>query len=814
MSINKKPLLLALFLLSLVFADGCECCYTKDLGGDEINTDTILTVFIENRSVGWPRINVPTAIKGPYIAANIAEINSINIQNNILLIGGLSSIFQVSDPYGSPAASSGRRMVEFDVGGNGDGTSVVNAGDLQTKVFSLSPEMNENASVVYNSRGFPESEFELQAPMITYGIAGGFFPDSGVPIPIINITTDYPKGKIPNYHYKINVQDCYVGTKVVDPQTGDEECVYPDKPTGNIAYFGTLQITKEAVLQEFCYINVSFLALTKIINMSVFPDLLLDWNIQPFGISGSYFLFSPFNVFGQEHNGEVKIGDVATGLAYSYLASGGKAISKEELLAGIKNIVYHTVKIPVSDIGPNDAASKTAEAVNNALSQTSNLPGDNFAKAKTIAAAIAPNTKLPQKYLLDPFVFNGSEMLIASYYNASAEQHQLYELWYINTTTYYNPELYYRDSFQTNLAAVGGFGNKIYTVENETIGKWPFETVKVKYYLNTYEIIPVGYYRNLSLQPPSFVNHAIINVANVASEGSTPSPLPGYPTPSPPGYPTPIPVVGPTSPPTPTSVGPTSPPSSQHCHSRGSKNPAIALNEAEEEKFFGLFHSQFEDAWIKFFGKTIYEETHDLYKVKSIPLDDCSKFVSFTVDKFTGIAYVLCKFEKPTPEKSRGIHSSGWIYRVYDSNGKERILETSEDLSTAQIASFGGILLIGSRGTIKGYQISQNSQYLTEIGSPMEIVYNDLNISAYAKYAYNTKCVVHGGDFKVEEKVNDKADYHNILAMGVYNGFIYLVDQWKPGCGINEVRLRILGIKGDEAIVNPFDKNDRVDCED
>jgi len=723
---NKKLLVLfCLFLFSLIFANNLpNCIYdVRPKGGDSINQDKVPVYYSKDFVLTKPKdFEIITTNNGPYIAANISEINLINQQNNINLLGlgGLYSIFKFSTPYGFAASFFSEKSEKTSITAQDSGTTVSVPGVLQIKVFSVSPEMNGNSSIVYNSRGFPESEFELQAPMVTYGFYGNF--SSGFSLPLSNIAY------FTNNNFKIN-----------EIELGVTNAMGVYEGVADITYKGKLSTTKNATLQEFGYAYVPFLALTENIPMNVFPDLSLNWNIQPFGISGSYFIFSPFNVLGQKKNGKVTIGDVAVGLTYSYLTGG---ITKGQLFSGIKNVIYHTIPIPVSEVnGGNDKALDAVKRLDQALNNPPQSM-DIFQKAKDTVKAISSDilsTPLRQKYLLDPFVFNGSEMLIASYYNASASQHQLYELWYINTTTYYNPTLYYRDSFQTNLLAVGGVGNKIYTLEKSSSGY---------YTLNTYEVIPLGY-KNPTSQLPYSTSSQNLNA----------------------------PLIDPIT-----------------------KKPQKA-----KEDFFNSVYSQFNASWIKFFGQTIYEETHDLYRVGSIQLSDCGKFISFTVDKSTGVAYAFCKSQQQYPE-GPGIPV---VYHLYDSNGNERTLyatNPSENFDNTKIAVFGNLLFLGSYGEISSYMISGNS--LTQTGSPIPINYTDLNVSTYANYAYNKKCGI----------VYDKAWYHNILAMGIYNGFIYLVDHWKPtgwltDCGIDEVRLRIIGIgSGTDIIIDPFDKEDRLNC--
>jgi hypothetical protein len=738
MRMNKSYLIIYLLFFSLIFADNnlpqCDY-YLIHLGGDQIDYSK-LPVYYSKESV-LTKSSVGEVIvteSGPYIEPDISGINWINQQNNINLLGGFSSIFLFSTPYGSPASYSGVSRATYTtyITLRDGSTNVFNPGILQINVFSVSPEMNGNSSVVYNSRGFPESEFELQAPMVTYGFYGNF--SSHFSLPISNVTS--------------STQNNFIIDKLtIEVPTPDYSSVID---VADITYKGKLETTKNATFKEFSYISVPFLALSEIIPMGVFPKLSLNWNIQPFGLSGSYFIFSPFNVIGQEKNGKVTIGDVAIALTFSYLTGG---ITKDELFSGIKNVIYHTIPIPVSEVnGGNDPALDAVKRLDQALKNPPRS-SDILQMAKDIVKAISPgvlNTQLRQKYLLDPFVFNGSEMLISSYYNASAKQHQLYELWYINTTTYFNPTLYYRDSFKTNLLAVGGIGNKIYTVENYTTQScgwlgWPC-TTETHYTLNTYEVIPLGY--------------------------KNPSPS--------------LPFIS------------------------SSRNLNTPLNSADNKKvkedFFNSIYSQFNSSWIKFFGRTIYDETHDLYKVSSTQLSDCKRFISFTVDKSTGIAYVFCLFKKVSYGGEWGILPTTYYYKLYDSNGNKADLNTEDplDFEEGKIASFNGVLFIGSGGEIRGYVINQTTNKLVEIGNSTLINYTDLNVSAYANYAYNNKkCNV----------VYDKAYFHDIIAMGVYNGFLYLVDHWTPGCGINEVRLRMIGIQtATDVIIDPFGKEDRLNC--
>ena len=694
---------------------------SEDLPGDPIDTTMIPIVyssdFILTKPAGFEII--PTN-NGPYIAPNISEINLMNQQNNINLLGGLSSIFQFSAPYGSPASfASVTSGTTFIIATSGT-TIVINPGVLQTKVFSISPQMNGNCSVVYNARGFPESEFELNAPMVAHGAYGNF--SSRFLLPVSNIT------KLINPDFTI--KRTLFSVSCYDNNTGESwSC------SVEVDYKGTLEITKNATLREFAYPNVPFLALTHNIPMSAFPELSLNWNIQPFGFSGSYYIFSSLNTLGQETNGRVTVRDVAVGLVYSYLVGG---ISKDELLAGIKNVIYHALKVPVSSVGNSqqDPAVKAANQISNAISNPNflNSPGDKFVKAKGIVSAVDPPTlsvSLPQKYLLDPFVFNGSEMLVASYKNST--RHNLYELWYINETSYYNPMFYYKDSFPTDVIAVGGTGNKIYTVEKSDEG----------YSLNTYEIIPFGY-KNPSSPIPYNTNDAILK--------------------------------------------------------------APIDSDPNKKKLFTSVYSEFNASWSRFFGRVLYDETHDLYKSGSRLLPNCEKFISFTVDKYTGIAYVFCLTGYTTETDPNG--NTAYIYdtyTVYDSNGNSKTLfGYNDDYNNAKIASFGSLFFLTSKlipGSISEYK--NNGTSFIGINA-IPINYTDLNISLYANYAYNKpNCNV----------VNDKGSNHNILAMSIYNGFIYLVDHWTPGCGIDEVRLRMVDIGSQvDVLINPFLNEDRLDC--
>ncbi|MGC9132310.1 MAG: hypothetical protein ACP5HJ_01525, partial [Candidatus Micrarchaeia archaeon] len=470
----KKILIFSLILITLIFAQTSTTlptCIPAPLvePGDQIPQDKIPVYFSKDFVLTKPKDfgEIITTNNGPYIASNISEINFLNAQNNINLLGGFSSIFSFSTPYGFGASFSSTYSGKTSVTATESSTSVDNAGTLQVKVYSISPEMNGNSSIVFNSRGFPQSEFELQTPMIIYGFYGNF--SSGFPLPQSNIASS-------------TIKDFQIEKIDVSTQKPGRE--YTLVPIGTIFCNANVNIVKNATIKEYSYTKVPYLALSENIPTNVIPLLFLDWSIQPFGVSGRYFIFSPFNVLGQKKGGEVTIRDVVIALLYSYLTGG---ISKDNLIAGIKNVIYHTIPIPVSQVNTDkDPAIKATKSIENGLNMlwpTMN----NLEKAKSISSAIESgilNTQLRQKYLLDPFVFNGSEMLIASYYNASAKQNQLYELWYINTTTYYNPTFYYRDSFQTNLLAVGGNGNKVYTLEKSKDGK---------YTINTYEIIPLGY---------------------------------------------------------------------------------------------------------------------------------------------------------------------------------------------------------------------------------------------------------------------------------------------------------------------------------
>jgi hypothetical protein len=351
---------------------------------------------------------------------------------------------------------------------------------------------------------------------------------------------------------------------------------------------------------------------------------------------------------------------------------------------------------------------------------------DDFDKAKQIADAGDPRYMGPlrQKYLLDPFVFNGSEMLIASYLNSSSNKHQLYELWYINTTTYAKPKFYYRDSFNTELLAVGGAGNKVFTLEKK-------DNI---YNLTTYEIVPIGYKLPSSQLPTT-------------------------------------------------------------SETRNLERPFVGNNENEKKRFFTQVYNQANQSWIKFFGETIYEETHDLYKVNSKQVPSYQGILSFTVDKYTNTAYLLIK---------GGGDMGRSLYFIFDSNvNMLPIQEYTADFQNANIAALGGVLFISSSDG-KIYNFAKGTNGLERIGSAIPLNYSDLNISLYAKYAYESSC----------NKVNDKSQYHKVLAMAAYNGFIYLVDHWTPRCGnVDEVRLRIISIgNGTDLVIDPFDRNDRISC--
>ncbi|MGC8812744.1 MAG: hypothetical protein ACP5O8_04155, partial [Candidatus Aenigmatarchaeota archaeon] len=190
----KKILIFSLVLITLIFAQTSTTPPTCPLdswveSGDQIPRDKIPVYFSKDFVLTKPKDfgEIITTNNGPYIAANISEINFLNVQNNINLLGGFSSIFTFSTPYGFGASFSSTYSGKTSVTATESSTSVDNAGNLQVKVYGISPEMHENSSVVFNTRGFPQSEFELQTPMIIYGFYGNF--SSGFPLPQSNIAS-------------------------------------------------------------------------------------------------------------------------------------------------------------------------------------------------------------------------------------------------------------------------------------------------------------------------------------------------------------------------------------------------------------------------------------------------------------------------------------------------------------------------------------------------------------------------------------------------------------------------------------------------
>lgn len=737
--------ILSILLITLASADTCSFSIENQLDIDpEHSLISVSTSknFLATKPPDFGEVTEETL--EPLMYANITGINLFNQKNNIHLLGvfgDLSNLFKFSTPYGFWFKSFQDESGTTKITAIDGQTQVLDPGILKTKVFSISPAMDGNSSVVYNARGFPESEFELKAPMVTFGFYGNFSYNFKLPVS--------------NYAYStcngVNIRE--ITFKV----TTGYNSPHPITSRLKVTYKGDVYITKNATLWEYDYTYVPFLALTQNIPMKVFPKLSYDWTIQPFGVSGSYFIFSPYNVLGQkkcqdqpDKCGEVTIKDVAIGLIYSWLRAGASqqnegGLTKEKVIAGIKNLIYHTYPVvEASKVGGNeDEAKKAAEGIERMLNSYSSPPHiDDFDKAKQIAAAGDPRYMGPlrQKYLLDPFVFNGSEMLIASYLNSSSNKHQLYELWYINTTTYAKPKFYYRDSFNTELLAVGGAGNKVFTLEKKDN----------TYNLKTYEIVPIGYKLPSSQLPTT-------------------------------------------------------------SETRNLERPFVGNNENEKKRFFTQVYNQANQSWIKFFGETIYEETHDLYKVSSIQIPNYQKILSFTVDKYTNTAYLLLK---------GGAYMGSYSYFIFNSNGENILIpHYTGDFENAKMAALGNILFISSsKGEIHNYVISKNEQgnnELKEIGSPIPLSYNDLNISLYAKYAYESSCKSTYPLFNVDN-VRDKPEYHNVLAMAAYNGFIYLVDHWTiRQCGIDEVRLRIISIgNGTDLVINPFDKNDRIKCVD